>query len=284
MNLPSARGLRAGVPIFRYAPRPNGQQLAVLHLDTGHPPHGTRHIHDFPLVQLCSTADGHEARVIAVGAVVDPAPYGTADAATAVLFDPGILGADGAPTEWSAHPLLTVFAHRTADGVLRLPMSEERAARWRAMIAALESEAAAGTVGAEAAAAAHLMLLLVDLARLAEPHLAARGPDDPLVRAAGAVIEARYAQAISLSDVAAALAVSPGHLATAVRRGTGRTVVEWITDRRMAAARRALTETRAPIARIARDVGYPDPAYFARVFRRRHGVSARAWRVAASSP
>ena len=36
--------------------------------------------------------------------------------------------------------------------------------------------------------------------------------------------------------------MSPGHLTTVVRRKTGRTVLEWIAERRMAEARRLLVE------------------------------------------
>lgn len=282
MTLPSARALRRGVPVFGFRPRPDAVPISVLRLGGGHPPHGAPHIHDFPMLQLCAVDGGHEARVVAAGAVVDPTPYARAGDASAVLFDPVVLGVDGGPSDWSTHPLLAVFAHRTTDGVLRLAVPDERAASWRAAFDDLAVELGSTDTGADAAAIAHLTLILVDLARLAMPHLDARGPGDPLVRAAGSVIEARFGEPISLADVAASLAVSPGHLATTVRVHTGRSVVQWITDRRMVAARSALTETRAPIAQIARAVGYSDPAYFARVFRRRHSMSARAWRDAAN--
>jgi AraC-like DNA-binding protein len=66
-----------------------------------------------------------------------------------------------------------------------------------------------------------------------------------------------------------------------VRQRTGRTVVDWITERRMAEARRLLSGTDVPVAEIARRVGLPDAGYFARVFRRSHGTTPRAWRRAA---
>ena len=72
--------------------------------------------------------------------------------------------------------------------------------------------------------------------------------------------------------------MTPGHLTTIVRRRTGRTVQEWITERRMAEARDLLSETELPISEVARLVGMPDPGYFSRVFRRMHGTSPRQWR------
>jgi AraC-like DNA-binding protein len=76
--------------------------------------------------------------------------------------------------------------------------------------------------------------------------------------------------------------MTPGHLTTVVRRRTGRTVVEWISERRMAEARTLLAETDFSVGEIARRVGMADPGYFSRVFRRAHGNSPRSWRGAPS--
>jgi AraC family transcriptional activator of pobA len=65
-----------------------------------------------------------------------------------------------------------------------------------------------------------------------------------------------------------------------VRAQTGMTVLEWITERRMEEARRRLRETDEDVSIVAERVGYEDPAYFARVFRRTHGMSARDFRNA----
>jgi AraC-like DNA-binding protein len=72
--------------------------------------------------------------------------------------------------------------------------------------------------------------------------------------------------------------MTPGHLTTIVRRRTGRTVQEWIIERRMAEARNLLSETDIPVAEIARRVGVFDPGYFSRLFTRTHGMSPRKWR------
>lgn len=95
-----------------------------------------------------------------------------------------------------------------------------------------------------------------------------------------AVIEARYPRPLSLREVAAAVNISPGHLTSTVRRRTGRTVLDWIVERRMVQARRLLAGTDLPVADVGRRVGYPDPGYFARVFARAHGVSPARWRAA----
>ena len=82
--------------------------------------------------------------------------------------------------------------------------------------------------------------------------------------------------------MARAVSLTPGHLTPVVRRKTGRTVQDWITERRMTEARRLLVETDQSMSVISREVGYPDPSYFARSFRRAHNLTPRDWRQAAS--
>src|SRR5438128_399902 len=72
-------------------------------------------------------------------------------------------------------------------------------------------------------------------------------------------IEARFHGNISLRDVAAAAGLTPGHLTTVVGRRTGRTVQQWITERRMREARRLLAHTDLTVAEIGTRVGYRDP-------------------------
>lgn len=99
-----------------------------------------------------------------------------------------------------------------------------------------------------------------------------------------AYIDQRYRDPISLTDVARAVNLSPGHLTTVVRHKTGRTVQAWITERRLAEARRLLVNTELTIDRVARLTGYRDPGYFARSFRKHHATTPRGWRRASRSP
>ncbi|WP_181782834.1 helix-turn-helix transcriptional regulator, partial [Pseudonocardia pini] len=126
------------------------------------------------------------------------------------------------------------------------------------------------------AARALLTLLLVRLGRLG---VDGREQVDPLVARVFAVIEDRFADTLSLRDVAAAVGLTPGHLTTVVGRTTGRTVQQWITERRMREARRLLAETTLTVADVAGRVGYRDPGYFLRRFRTAHGVTPTAWRL-----
>jgi len=128
---------------------------------------------------------------------------------------------------------------------------------------------------------AHLTLLLVELSRLATDVVGdLRLKDEPLLAEVFSFIEERYREPISLKDVARAVGLSPGHLTTVVGRKTGRTVLEWIAERRMAEARRLLVETDLPVEEVGGRVGYADSHYFVRVFRRGHGATPLGWRRA----
>jgi AraC family transcriptional activator of pobA len=150
---------------------------------------------------------------------------------------------------------------------------------WTATIAAIDTELTDRAEGYRQAALAHLTLLLVDVARLATDVVGdLRRSNETLLAEVFDVIERRFAQRLSLRDVATSIGVTPGYLTTLVRRRTGRTVVDWIIERRMVQARQLLTETDLPVSEIARRVGLPDPGYFARVFRQNNAVTPREWR------
>jgi AraC-like DNA-binding protein len=105
-----------------------------------------------------------------------------------------------------------------------------------------------------------------------------RRSGEPLLADVFAVIDRRHTEPLSLRDVARDLGMTPGHLTTIVRRRTGRTVQDWIIERRMAEARKLLADSELPVQEVARRVGISDPGYFSRLFRRTHGTSPRGWR------
>lgn len=123
-------------------------------------------------------------------------------------------------------------------------------------------------------------LLLADLAEHAAPALpelrAQSG--DLAARAVGFI--ARHALGpLALDDVAQALGKNRSHVAEVVRGATGRTVGQLITERRLDEARRRLAETDELVEVIGERVGYVDATHFARMFKRHHGVTPRAWRL-----
>jgi AraC family transcriptional regulator, transcriptional activator of pobA len=201
----------------------------------------------------------------------------------AVSFPPEGLGpnAPDALLSWRAHPLLFPFARGAARGAQRLKVPEPNRPNWSQRLAALDSELQTRRDGYREAVVAHLTLLLVEVSRLAADVAGdLRLRDEPLLAEVFDFIERHYHEQISLRDVAAAVSISSGHLTTVVRRKTGRPVQEWITERRMAQARRLLAETDLTVTEVGRRVGYTDPVYFVRIFRRAHNATPLQWRRA----
>jgi AraC family transcriptional activator of pobA len=158
--------------------------------------------------------------------------------------------------------------------------SEDRRS-WSERFSALDAELRLRRDGYREAVLAHLTLLLVELSRLAADVVDdLRLKDEPLLAEVFGFIEERYQDHISLKDVARAMGLTPGHLTTLVRRKTGRTVLEWIVERRMVEARRLLVETDLSVEEVGREVGYGDAGYFARAFRCAQGATPLSWRRA----
>ena len=200
-----------------------------------------------------------------------------------VSFPPEVLGdrAPGAFLSWRAHPLLFPFVGGAAGGAQRLRVPPEDRASWSGRFCALDAELRGRRDGYHEAVLSHLTLLLVELSRLAADVVGdLRLRDEPLLAEVFGFIEERYGEPISLKEVARAVGLSAGYLTTVVGRKTGRTVLEWITERRMAEARRLLVETDLSAEEVGLRVGYGDAGYFTRTFRRVHGATPLGWRRA----
>ena len=256
-----------------------------------------------PSDSVAKTAPTQEADLVVTRQVIPPAPShltliyveGTGDllllspfeavtpsrlegAYRAVSFAPEAVaesGRAGVYFYWLCDPLFFAFV-ATRGTPLRVPQGERPA--WSATLDRLEHETRHPRTGSGQAARALLTLLLVDAARLASVAETETLEVSPLLARVFDVVEARFRETLSLSSVAEAFHLSPAHLTTLVRRATGRTVNAWIAERRLAEARRLLLQTDHYIADVAERSGYADPAYFARQFRRRHGLSPLHYR------
>jgi AraC family transcriptional regulator, transcriptional activator of pobA len=269
---------RGGVPVYQYRTDPSTPPVCVFRSLEEVPQRG-RHIHDFPALWYIPTTG--VVNVVAAGEVLDPAQLVDIAGGVGVLFEPAALGEDSRSPwpAWRTHPLLFPFLHAQSGGLLRLDVPVERRAAWEAAIDAIETELTARQDGYQQAALSHLTLLLIDLARLAGDVVGdLQRSGEPMLAEVFTVIDRRHSEPLSLRDVAREVGMTPGHLTTVVRRRTGRTVQDWIIERRMAEARKLLTENDIPIQEVARRVGIPDPGYFSRLFRRTHGASPRTWK------
>jgi AraC family transcriptional regulator of arabinose operon len=92
-------------------------------------------------------------------------------------------------------------------------------------------------------------------------------------------LEARVDSNIQVGELAAMVGMSPSHLSALFRRATGSGPGAFHTSVKMARARSLLDTTTASIGEIATAVGYADPLYISRHFRRVHGVSPTQYRA-----
>ena len=288
-----------GPPVYTYEVVPGVPPVSTFRLgprDWSRPPDA--HAHDFLVLAYFEQGGGSmrlgdrewrveagDAFVIAPGEVVgaDDGRDLLATEGWAVAFPPEVFGsqAPGAFLSWRTHPLLFPFVRGAAGGAQRLNVPPANRAAWSLRFAALDLELRQRRDGYQEAALAHLTLLLVEVSRLAADVVGdLRLNDEPLLAEVFGFIEEHYGERVSLKDVAWAVSLTPGHLTTVVRRKTGRTVQEWIAERRMAAARRLLVETDLTVDEVGRRVGYDDSGYFVRTFGRAHGVTPRGWRRA----
>lgn len=102
----------------------------------------------------------------------------------------------------------------------------------------------------------------------------------PAVQAAIAMIDTRYAQALTMGKVAADLHLNPAYLGQLVRRYTGATFHQRLLNTRIEHACVLLRQTARPVMEVAMEVGFRDVDYFSQQFRGRMGMSPVTYRSA----
>lgn len=163
------------------------------------------------------------------------------------------------------------------NGYFKVPPKEQP--HWKARLQSMEHELANRSIGFAEAVCAMLVLMLIDTARLGSSNSKQHPLQlQPLLSSALRFIADNYKQQISLSDVAKSVSRSPAYLTDFVRRETGRTVLCWIVEYRMAEARRLLVTTEFSVQQIAETIGYLDTGHFSKQFRRLHSVPPQVWR------
>ncbi|WP_147915890.1 helix-turn-helix domain-containing protein [Ruania zhangjianzhongii] len=100
----------------------------------------------------------------------------------------------------------------------------------------------------------------------------ARGPRQRARSAVDGLLESAFTP-LSVAERAAALGLTVDTLHAVIREATGLSPHEFIIQTRLGRAQQLLADTTSDVAAIAAQVGYDDPAYFSRLFRRRVGIS-----------
>jgi len=93
------------------------------------------------------------------------------------------------------------------------------------------------------------------------------------------LIEDRFHQALTLGDLAARLSVSPQHTCLLFQLALGIRPFEFITKVRLRKAKELLIrEPSLAIAEVSRKVGYENPSYFIKMFKRNEGITPKQFR------
>lgn len=93
------------------------------------------------------------------------------------------------------------------------------------------------------------------------------------------LIEENYAQIHHVKEYAEVLGESPINLNRAIKSVTGKTASEIIIDRLILEAKRLLIYSDLNNKEVAYKLNYEDPSYFARIFRRKTGLTPSAFRT-----
>ena len=86
-------------------------------------------------------------------------------------------------------------------------------------------------------------------------------------------IRNNYSKALNLDEVSYFVNISPYYFSKIFKEGTGENFIEYLTNIRMEKAKELLNSTDYSMKEICAMVGYSDPNYFSRSFKKNVGVT-----------
>jgi AraC family transcriptional activator of pobA len=178
---------------------------------------------------------------------------------------------------------LSVSLRPALDRLLIAPAEriEPVVAELEALFGALARETTEPGLGAPAMAGLYLGLIVMHLWRAcaASDH-GAFDEAAPTVQRFRQLVEMHYRDDFSIADFCRMLNVTRAHLHNACLRGLGRPPQRLVHERLAVEARLRLRQTASPVEQVAYSLGFRDPGYFNRFFRRLTGMSPGAYRKA----
>ncbi|WEX11306.1 helix-turn-helix domain-containing protein [Chelativorans sp. AA-79] len=184
-----------------------------------------------------------------------------------------IRAVDPAIAAYLARTQITALAGTGADGALVAPLA-----------ARIHDELHRAGPGGDVLLDAMVTELVLRLARAgaraeeAETPAALRNRDRQRMHALSTLLAAHCREHRPVGFYAEKLGVSPAHLNRIARREASASVQELAARHLLKAARRELVFTPTPIQAIAYSLGFQDPAYFNRFFKRQTGITPGAFR------
>ncbi|NIC07201.1 helix-turn-helix domain-containing protein [Billgrantia bachuensis] len=193
-----------------------------------------------------------------------------------------------------AQPLAEQLGQRLEEqaSVLRhadyhLLAQPRKARRLATLVEQIDAEYRQPAPGRDRMLGALVQALAVELSRQADPHGLHGSAPGPHQRDRGherlanfqALIEAQYRQQPSIERLAEQLGMSSAHLNALCRRLADRSALQLLHERLLLEAKRQITYTNMTISQIADSLGFSEPAYFTRFFKRNTGFSPRDFRL-----
>jgi AraC-like DNA-binding protein len=100
--------------------------------------------------------------------------------------------------------------------------------------------------------------------------------NDPIAQVVGYARE-HLGEPLTVADLAERMSLSPSAFAALFRESTGRSPYAFVKEMRLTRGRELLLSGEATVAAISRAVGYSSPSHFINEFRKRYGLSPRAY-------
>jgi AraC family transcriptional regulator of arabinose operon len=101
---------------------------------------------------------------------------------------------------------------------------------------------------------------------------------DPRVQLLIERVATRPADDHTVAEMAEIVHLSPSRLAHLFKAETGQPLIRFVQETRLKEAAKLLELTPAPVAEVAKRVGFRSPFHFSSTFRERYGMSPRAYR------
>ena len=101
----------------------------------------------------------------------------------------------------------------------------------------------------------------------------------PWLRRVEDALRARFAEQLSIDEIAAIAGVHKAHLVAEFRRRHGVTIGDYVRRLRIDFARRALGESDTTLAEIATEAGFYDQGHFSRSFKQQTGLTPSQYRA-----
>lgn len=95
-------------------------------------------------------------------------------------------------------------------------------------------------------------------------------------------IKANFRRKITIDEVAKACYLSPSHLSTIFKQELGCTILEFVTKVRIEEAKVLLRDPKYNVIEAAYSLGFKDPGYFTKVFKRSEGITPSEYRERAN--